>query len=140
MSVPISPVVSVNTLQVAIVDLETGRVTPSWVKWFQNVTQAVNEGLTLVGTALKLPFPTTYSLGGVQSAGPVASQWISQIDAFGVPHLSQPNASDIAGIATGATTATSATAGAASALPATPEGYLVLTINGTQRKVPFYVL
>lgn len=140
MSIPITPVVSVNTLQTAITDPQTGRVAPTWVKWFQNVTQAVNSGLTLVGTALKLPFPTTNSLGGVQAVTPIASQWVSQIDAFGVPHLSQPNATDIAGLGTGAVTATSATAGAASALPATPEGYLVLSINGTPRKVPFYAL
>jgi hypothetical protein len=29
-------------------------------------------------------------------------------------------------------------AGGASALPATPEGYLVVNINGTARKIPFY--
>lgn len=29
-------------------------------------------------------------------------------------------------------------AGAASALPATPQGYLAVTINGTQRRIPFY--
>jgi hypothetical protein len=37
------------------------------------------------------------------------------------------------------TTATTVgSAGAASALPATPEGYLVVNINGTARKIPFY--
>lgn len=34
---------------------------------------------------------------------------------------------------------TTATAGAASALPATPEGYVVVNINGTNRKLPYYV-
>jgi hypothetical protein len=37
------------------------------------------------------------------------------------------------------TTATTVgSAGGASALPATPEGYLVVNINGTARKIPFY--
>lgn len=34
---------------------------------------------------------------------------------------------------------TTATAGAASALPATPQGYLTVNLNGTDRKIPFYV-
>jgi hypothetical protein len=36
------------------------------------------------------------------------------------------------------TSTTVGAAGAASALPATPEGYLVVNINGTARKIPFY--
>jgi hypothetical protein len=36
------------------------------------------------------------------------------------------------------TSTTVGAAGAASALPATPEGYLVININGTARKIPFY--
>jgi hypothetical protein len=40
---------------------------------------------------------------------------------------------------TSATTATTVgAAGAASALPATPVGYLVVNINGTARKIPYY--
>jgi len=31
-----------------------------------------------------------------------------------------------------------ATAGAGSALPATPQGYIAVTINGTQRRIPYY--
>jgi len=38
------------------------------------------------------------------------------------------------------TTATSATAGSASSLPSVPAGYLVVKINGTDRKVPFYAM
>lgn len=37
-----------------------------------------------------------------------------------------------------AETSTSATAGAASALPATPAGYLTISINGRQFKLPYY--
>jgi hypothetical protein len=36
------------------------------------------------------------------------------------------------------TAATVGAAGGASALPATPEGYLVVNINGTARKIPYY--
>ena len=36
------------------------------------------------------------------------------------------------------TVATSATAGAGSALPATPQGYIEVVINGTNRKIPFF--
>lgn len=40
----------------------------------------------------------------------------------------------------GATTSsTVGAAGAASALPATPEGYLVINVSGTPRKIPFYL-
>ncbi|HKR62621.1 MAG TPA: hypothetical protein VJZ00_02725 [Thermoanaerobaculia bacterium] len=38
----------------------------------------------------------------------------------------------------GGTTATSATSGSASALPATPAGYVIINVNGTTRKVPYY--
>jgi hypothetical protein len=37
------------------------------------------------------------------------------------------------------TTASSATAGAGSALPATPEGYIIVNIGGSNRKIPYYV-
>ena len=36
------------------------------------------------------------------------------------------------------TVATAATAGAGSALPATPQGYIEVVINGTNRKIPFF--
>jgi hypothetical protein len=39
---------------------------------------------------------------------------------------------------TNATTATSATAGAATALPSAPLGYLTMTLNGVQVKLPYY--
>jgi hypothetical protein len=50
--------------------------------------------------------------------------------------VTQPTPSVI----TAATTATSATAGAATALPATPSGYLVISLNGTNFKVPFFAV
>ncbi len=41
-------------------------------------------------------------------------------------------------VLTAATTATSATTGAGSALPADPAGYLQISINGTNYKIPYY--
>jgi hypothetical protein len=42
-------------------------------------------------------------------------------------------------VMTGATTTTSApSAGGAGALPATPAGYVTVTINGVNRKLPYY--
>lgn len=140
MSVSPSPVVAVNVLQSPIVDTETGYPSRQWLKWFQNISQAVNNGLTMAGTALKLPFPSLGSLGGVKASRKIQGQWVSQIDPYGVPQLSQPAVTDIQGLGVGAVTATSATAGGATALPATPAGYLTLSINGTSYKVPFYAL
>ncbi|MSM40058.1 MAG: hypothetical protein GJT30_10605 [Geobacter sp.] len=37
-----------------------------------------------------------------------------------------------------ATTTTAPTAGAADALPATPAGYMTITVNGVDRKIPYY--
>jgi|GEM_PF-3175780 len=45
----------------------------------------------------RLPNPTASTLGGVQSGGSVAHQWLYQIDATGVPHFSQPDAADVTG-------------------------------------------
>lgn len=39
-----------------------------------------------------------------------------------------------------AVSTTSATAGGATALPATPQGYITVNINGTDRKIPYYAL
>jgi len=53
-----------------------------------------------------LPSPSSSTLGGVQSAAAVSHQWVDSISTSGVPHLSQPAASDITGLATSATTDT----------------------------------
>lgn len=118
MTVPITPVVPQTLLQSAMVD-DSGYVSSSWRKWFQNVTQAVNSGLTLVGTALKLPFPTLGTLGGVQASTAVAHKWVNQIDAFGVPQLSQPAYSDISGTPT-------ATSGSGAPASTQPDGSIYL--------------
>ena len=46
----------------------------------------------------QLPAPTATTPGGVQSVAPSSHQWIDSISTAGVPHLSQPQASDINGI------------------------------------------
>ena len=48
--------------------------------------------------------------------------------------VTQPDPS----VLTAATTTTSATAGTASPLPALPAGYLTVSINGTNYKMPYY--
>ena len=48
----------------------------------------------------QIPTPTASTIGGVESIGPVASQWVNEIDTSGVPHLSQPAFADISGVAT----------------------------------------
>lgn len=67
MTIAPSPVVTINIIQAPLVD-DGGRVTPSWIKWFQNISAAVNSGLTRDGTALKIgigtPAPGTYVDGG----------------------------------------------------------------------------
>lgn len=50
-----------------------------------------------VASPSQLPTPTASTLGGVESAGPTAHEWINEIDTSGVPHLSQPAYSDISG-------------------------------------------
>lgn len=45
----------------------------------------------------RLPNPTPSTLGGVQSGGSIAHQWLYQIDATGVPHFSRPDAADVTG-------------------------------------------
>lgn len=50
-------------------------------------------------TGAQLPFPEPTSVGGVIAAGPVANEWIYEIDTGGTPHLSQPAFSNISGVA-----------------------------------------
>lgn len=44
-----------------------------------------------------LPAPGPASLGGIQSAAPQTSKWVSSISTLGVPVLSQPDFSDLSG-------------------------------------------
>ncbi|MGO9271365.1 MAG: beta strand repeat-containing protein [Terriglobia bacterium] len=82
-----------NTASQATVNLQSGT----------NITvanpSAGNVTVSLSGTipASSLPAPTASTLGGVESLGAVAHQWINSIDISGVPHASQPTFADISG-------------------------------------------
>jgi hypothetical protein len=45
--------------------------------------------------AARLPAPTSSTLGGVESAAPVAHQWVQSISTSGVPSTAQPSAADL---------------------------------------------
>lgn len=45
-----------------------------------------------------LPAPSSGSLGGVESIGPVSHEWINSIGTDGVPTLTQPDFADLSGI------------------------------------------
>ena len=63
-------------------------------------TQPAFTDISGVAAPAQLPTPTGSTLGGVEAAGPITSEWINEIDTSGVPHLSQPAFTDISGIAT----------------------------------------
>jgi hypothetical protein len=47
-------------------------------------------------------------------------------------------ASNLEGNITGTVTTTAPSAGGAAALPATPAGYVMVSINGVNRQIPYY--
>lgn len=96
-----SPIVSTTAPSSAIVDTKTGLATFSMLKWMQNIGQLINKVFDNQGAISpdSIPFPTSTALGGVTTAGPVASQWINAIDSHGTPQLSQPAFNNISGSA-----------------------------------------
>ena len=76
-----------------------GTLTAAWASQVQNRVFATPAGggppafRKLLGP--DLPLPTAAALGGVQSAGPVANQWINSISVAGVPALSQPSTANL---------------------------------------------
>lgn len=64
----------------------------------------INAGNITSGTlsALRLPLPTTISLGGVRAFTPVTSNWLRGIGTDGIPVASQPAFSDLSGTLTAA--------------------------------------
>ena len=97
-----SPVVSVTTPNGPLVDVKTGLATFAFIKWLQNVGQLLNSVFDNQGVLSpnSVPYPSSTAIGGVLTAGPVASEWVSQIDSKGVAHLTQPAFSDLSGTAT----------------------------------------
>jgi hypothetical protein len=95
------PIVSVTTPNGPIVDIKTGSAVFSFLKWMQQVGQLLNQVFDNQGALSpdSIPFPTSTSLGGVTSAGPVTHQWINSIDSTGTPLLSQPAFTDLSGTA-----------------------------------------
>jgi hypothetical protein len=69
------------------------------------VVDTTNAANISVGTlpAARLPLPSPTTAGGVRSAAAATHQWIDSISTTGVPHLSQPAAADIFGLAPSAT-------------------------------------
>jgi hypothetical protein len=64
--------------------------------------QLANASNLLTGTlpAARLPTPTATTLGGIESIAQVAHNWVQYIDTSGVPHLAQPDFTDLTGAAT----------------------------------------
>jgi hypothetical protein len=73
----------------------------------QNV-DTTNAGNISSGTlgAARLPNPSATTLGGVESIAAVSHRWINTISTSGVPSATQPDASDLTGLAASATTNT----------------------------------
>ena len=81
----------------------TGTTTPNLVAG-QNISIGgawPDQTVSLSGVipSSSLPAPTSSTLGGVESVGGVAHEWINSISASGAPVLSQPAFSDISGTA-----------------------------------------
>lgn len=60
-------------------------------------TQPAFTDISGIATSAQLPFPTATTIGGVESAAPVAHEWVDSISTAGVPHLSQPSFADFSG-------------------------------------------
>ncbi len=57
-----------------------------------------NDPLTTPFPAADLPAPTASTLGGIESIGALAHNWIASIDTSGIPHQSQPATSDLSDV------------------------------------------
>jgi hypothetical protein len=92
----ILPVVTQNTPAVAHeFFIEYNAVTGAFT-----AAQPAFTDISGIASPAQLPTPTAGTIGGVKSAGPVAHEWIYEIDTTGTPLLSQPSFSDLSGSAT----------------------------------------
>ncbi len=87
-------------------------------------------------SAARLPNPSSTTLGGIQSVTAASNQWVDSISTSGVPHLSQPDFSNLSGMAAAAQLpiATDATLGAVkvgTGLAISGAGVLSATGTGT---------
>jgi len=94
-----------ETSALVVLPVTTVAVTSQWLASYNSVTGAFTQTQPAFGDisghvgASQLPTPTASTLGGVEAIGPVASEWIYEIDTSGVPHLSQPAVGDVSGAA-----------------------------------------
>lgn len=73
-------VVAPTIPQTPLFDSNTGQLSWAWVKWFQNITQAVNSGLTLLGQFIGELSQSTQITGRAGTVGSITQN----IDAAGV--------------------------------------------------------
>lgn len=97
--------------------------------------------LTIAGASSGGASITLYSGSHASRADEIrmlqGSALVLQVASGGVCHFGQSGQFPIHNFNINTTTAVGA-AGGATALPATPEGYLRLAVNGTEKRVPFY--
>jgi hypothetical protein len=90
--------------------------------------------------ASDMPGALRFNTAPSGSATPIARMHIGSAGDIGVGTTSPSSRLHVAGDLTvsSATTATTATAGTSGDVPAQVVGYLVVSINGTSRKIPYY--
>ncbi len=90
---------------------------------------------TLNAVALRNPGGTLFLGGSGSNALQVGATGITTGNAL---YTAAAPATAAAQVSFGSTVAATATAGAGAALPVTVEGYLIISVAGTARKVPYY--
>jgi hypothetical protein len=115
----------------------TPQVPHEWLNSFSSTTGTFGQSqpafTDISGTVSpsQLPFPTSTTLGGVESAGPVTNEWIYEITTAGVPLLSQPSASNLTNGTTGTGAVVLAASPTFSGTPVTPALNVTDSTSGT---------